>query len=198
MLLPALTLDDEHVYRYGGQVVPGVTEVLSDLADFSMVDPDVLARKADLGRRVHFAVQLDHENDLDESTIEHDVAPYLAAWRRFCTEHVVEVLAGEQQVHHVALGYAGTLDLVIRVDGGPPVCTDVKTPVRVPRAAGPQTAAYVAARNSRGEQPTVLHRAALKLGDDGRFRFLPLQDPNDFAVFCACLTRHRFLKANPQ
>lgn len=188
-----------HEYRFRGQVVPGVTEVLADLADFSRVDPDVLARKADLGRRVHLAVQLDHENDLDESSIEPDVAPYLAAWRRFCVEHVVEVLAGERMVYHPALGFAGTLDLILRVDGGPPTCVDIKTPVRLPRAVGPQTAAYAAAYNAAAPtEPPVLHRAALQLGADGRFRFIPLQDPNDLTVFVACLTRLRFLRANPQ
>ena len=60
----ALTVDEaSHTYRFGGALVPGVTCILRPLANFAGIPPDVLEAKANLGRRVHFACQLDDEQD---------------------------------------------------------------------------------------------------------------------------------------
>ncbi len=183
-----LTFDEaSHTYRFRGMVVPGVTSVLSPLSDFSRINPEVLAAKADLGKRVHMACEFDDDGDLDEGSVEEDVGPYLTAYRRFKSENGVLVLLNEHQVFDAGLMYAGTLDRVMVLNRSRWL-VDLKTCFTTPRSAGPQTAAYLRALND----PTVARRAALRLKPDGTYAFEPLTAPDDWAIFMACLTLHRF------
>lgn len=185
-----LTFDaSTHTYRDERGVVPGVTQILRPLVDFSRVPRDVLAAKADLGTRVHLACELDDDDDLDEASVQDDVAPYLAAYRRFRAESRAQVLASEQQVYSAPHRYAGTLDRVLLLDGAH-VLVDLKTCITTPSSAGPQTAAYLHALAS----PTVTRRAALRLRPDGTYRLDPLTDPNDWPTFLGCLAIHRHLE----
>lgn len=187
-----LTFDaDTHTYRVRGAVVPGVTTILRPLIDFSHIDPDVLAAKADLGTRVHEACHFFDEDDLDEETIEADVEPYLAAWKRFKAETGAVVLASEQQVYEPILGFAGTLDNVMLIDGVKWLI-DKKTPIVLPASTGPQTAAY---HRALGD-PSVTHRGAVRLRPDGTYRLDHLTGADDFATFMACLQVHRFKERN--
>jgi len=183
-----LTFEERtHTYRVAGVVVPSVTQILRPLMAFEGIPPAVLEAKADLGRRVHFACQLDDEDDLDESSIEDDVAPYLEGWRRFLRDSGAHVLHNEQRVLEPHLMYAGTLDNVIGYQRRKWL-VDKKTSIATPISAGPQTAAYMRALND----PEVTHRAALRLRADGTYRFDPLTGADDWAAFVACLTLHRF------
>jgi hypothetical protein len=187
-----LTFDEAtHTYRLLGGVVPGVTQILRPLNNFAGIPPAVLEAKADLGRRVHFACQLDDEDDLDESSVEEDVAPYLAGWRAFLRDTGAVVLANEQRVAEPLFMYAGTLDNVLLLNGKK-VLTDKKTSFTLPMAVGPQTAAY---QRALGDA-SVTHRAALRLRADGTYRFDPLTGADDWAVFMACLTLHRFKESH--
>jgi hypothetical protein len=178
-----------HTYRDDLGVVPGVTQVLRPLVDFSRIPRDVLAAKADLGTRVHLACELDDDDDLDEASVQDDVAPYLTAYRRFRAEARPVVLASEQRVFSAAHRYAGTLDRVLHLDGAH-ILVDLKTCITTPSSAGPQTAAYLHAL----ADPTVTRRAALRLRSDGTYRLDPLTDPNDFSTFLGCLAVYRHLE----
>jgi hypothetical protein len=180
-----------HTYTVGGAIVPGVTSILKPLIDFSMVPPDVLARKADLGRRVHFACQLLDEDDLDEDTIEPDVAAYLDAYRLFKHETRALVLLNEQQVFHKLYRYAGTLDRVLSI-AGVRWLIDLKTCFTTPMSAGPQTAAYQMAMDGG----TTLRRGALRLRPDGTYRLDPLDGADDWSCFMSCLTLLRFKESH--
>lgn len=187
-----LSLDEAtHVYRLAGKVVPSVTGILRPLANFEGIPKHVLEAKADLGRRVHFACQLDDEDDLDEDTVEPEVAPYLDAWRLFLRESGAGVLMNEQKVFEPELRYAGTLDNVLELRGSKWV-VDKKTSFTVPASAGPQTAAYLRAAGD----PSITHRAAVRLRADGTYRFDALSGANDWSVFMACLCLHRFKEEN--
>jgi hypothetical protein len=183
-----LTFDEPtHTYRLLDVVVPGVTQILQPLVDFSHIRPDVLETKRDLGKRVHLACQLDDEGDLDEESIEADVAPYLAGWRAFLRDSGARVVENERQVLEPFLLYAGTLDNVLSIDRVRWV-VDKKTSFDVPMSAGPQTAAYMRALGD----PSVTHRAAVRLRPDGRYRFDAFTGSDDWSVFMSCLTLHRF------
>lgn len=177
-----------HTYRWRGAIVPSVTQVLRPLIDLSGIPPAVLEAKRDLGTRVHAACQFDAEGDLDEATVEDDVAPYLEAWRRFIAESGAEILSSERRVFNPLYGYAGTLDLELDINGGRWI-VDIKTSIATPLSTGPQTAAYAAARNEPSRR-----RAALRLRPDGTYRFDQLQAPDDWSVFLACLTLHRYYR----
>lgn len=188
----ALTFEEcAHVYRLAGVVVPSVTQILKPLTDLSGIPRDVLEAKRDLGSRVHLACQLDDEDDLDEASVEDDVAPYLDAWRRFLRESGAVVLENERKVFEPTMRYAGTLDNVLAYDGAK-WAVDKKTSIATPLATGPQTAAYLRALGD----PSVTRRAAIRLRPDGTYRFEPLTGADDWACFMACLTLQRFKESH--
>lgn len=176
-----------HTYTLLGGVVPSVTQILKPLVDFAGIPAAVLEAKRDLGSRVHFACQLLDEDDLEESSVEPDVEPYLDAWRKFKAETGAVVLANEQRVCEPMLMYAGTLDRVLLIRGAKWL-TDLKTSFTVPMAAGPQTAGYLRALGDN----TVIRRAALRLRADGTYRFDPLTGSDDWPCFLSCLTLYNF------
>lgn len=190
----ALVRDDAtHTYRHHGEVVPGVTSILRPLSAFDGIPRDVLEAKADLGRRVHVACQFHDESDLDESSIEADVEPYLSAYQRFLRESGALVLLNEHFVYEPTYRYAGQLDRVLSAFGHRWL-VDLKTCFTTPMSAGPQTAAYHRALAA----PDVTHRAALRLRADGTYRFDPLKGANDWAAFLACWTLHQFKEGHKQ
>ncbi len=187
-----LTFDeDRHEYRLLGGVVPSVTQILRPLVDFAGIPKTVLDAKRDLGQRVHFACQLDDEDDLDEASVEEDVAPYLAAWRKFRRDTGAVVFLNEARVADPILLYAGTLDRGIELNGERWLI-DLKTCISTPLAVGPQTAAYLRALGDT----SVTHRGALRLRPDGTYRLDRLTGADDWACFMACLTLHRFKESH--
>lgn len=176
-----------HTYIMRGELVPGVTSVLKPLVDFAGIPREVLEAKADLGRRIHAATEFDDDGDLDEASVEADVAPYLAAYRRFRAESGAQVVANERMVYEPIYRYAGTLDRVMVIDRAKWLI-DIKSCVTTPLSAGPQTAAYLRAL----QDPTVQRRGALRLRPDGTYRLDPLTAPDDWSVFYACLAVRRY------
>lgn len=188
-----VTLDQEtHTYRTAdGVVVPGVTSILKPLVTLSGIPRDVLERKRDLGQRVHAACHYFSEGDLDESSVEPDVAPYLDAFRRFVAESGIRIVANELIVHDPVANYAGQLDLIGDI-GRMRWLIDLKSCAQLPFAVGPQTAAYARAHSVGRQRPPIDCRGALRLQPDRRFRLVPLRDPDDWAVFTACQTLYRY------
>jgi len=187
-----LTFDEAaHVYRFMGDVVPGVTSILRPLTSFDGIPPAVLQAKAELGRQVHLACQLLDEDDLDWASLPPEVGGYLDAWMSFRRDTGCSVLQVEQRVFDPMLMYAGTLDRVLAFKGAKWLI-DLKTSFATPMAAGPQTAAYLRALGDT----SVTHRAALRLRPDGTYRLDPLTGADDWAVFMACLSLHRFKEAH--
>lgn len=187
-----LTFDEAtHTYRVGGVRVPSVTQILAPLSSFEGIPREILEAKRDLGQRVHFACQLDDEHDLDESSVEDDVAPYLFAWRKFLAESGARVVHNERRVYEPAMRYAGTLDNALELQGYRWL-VDKKTSIATPISAGPQTAAYLRALND----PSVTRRAAVRLRPDGTYRFDPLSGADDWSAFLSCLTLLRFKESH--
>ena len=176
-----------HTYTWAGQVVPSVTGILRPLSDYSRINPEVLEIARDRGTRVHLATELDDAGNLDEASVTDDVAPYLAAWRKFKADRGVVVLEAEARVYHGAHRYAGTLDRVLGLDDGHEYLCDLKATAQIMSAVGPQTAAYHAAYGVE-----KLRRAVLQLKADGTYRWVELKNPRDWIVFQACLLVHRF------
>lgn len=185
---PRLAFDaTTHTYRLGERVLPSVTQILRDagVVDFSApwFTPEVLER----GSFVHQAIALDVEGALDEDTLDPALAPYLAGWRLFLAETGYEVERWETPVVDPVLGYAGTLDGILRGrDAGPRrLLIDIKRGFYP--SAGPQTAAYKRLALKFYRELVVFDRAVVELPGDGRYRFHRLTDPADEGLFLAAL-----------
>jgi hypothetical protein len=181
--MTGLTFDDaSHTYRVNGQVVPGVTSVLAPLTNFDRVPPHVLAAAADFGKAVHRACELDDLGELDESTLDDALMPYLQAWRHFSADHAVEWEQIEEPAYNATMRYAGTPDRFGLVRGVHTV-VDIKSTAQLYPAVGPQLAAYAQALK-------VPHaaRLAVQLKADGTYVAKPYTDPTDWPVFASLLT----------
>jgi hypothetical protein len=87
------------------------------------------------GSFAHKAAALDDAGMLREDTVDPRVLPYLTAWRDFKKTTGVEVLASEMLVFNADLGYAGTLDRIVKASGfnqGRALLLDLKSGAKCP------------------------------------------------------------------
>lgn len=179
-----------HTYRVDGHMVPHVTGIIAAVESFYGVPPATLEFASERGRAVHLACELLDQNDLDESSIDPEVAPYLAAYRAFIEDAKPEWSAIEKPVYCVRYRYAGTLDRVgiLRgLKGSPQAVVDIKCVAGLSPATGLQLAAYEAA-DRNDQRKAIRARYALQLRPDGTYRLVPYDEPTDYAVFLAQLT----------
>lgn len=184
----SLTFDaDTHTYRWDGEVVPSVTQLLRPLMDFSHVRPDVLDAAAAFGTAVHKACELADLDQLDEDELDPALAPYLAGWRKFCREHECRWDAIERTVFHKDLRYAGTLDRAGQVDGAHSI-VDIKSGSALMPTTGPQLAAYARAHDPNG---ALFRRFAVRLFPDG-YELKQYTSALDWPTFASLVTVRQF------
>lgn len=193
---PRLTFDAEsHRYQLGDRVLPSVTGILKDtgLADFSA--PWFTADCLERGSFIHQAIALDVEGVLDDDVLDPSLRPYLDGWRQFLSDTGYEIDRWETPVCDPVLGYAGTLDGILRMPnaGARRLLVDIKRGFY--RSAGPQTAAYKRLAGQFYSQPVFFDRAVVQLMGDGRYQFHQLTNPSDERVFLAALTVHHWKAA---
>jgi hypothetical protein len=177
-----LTFNEQaHEYRLDGAVVPSVTQVLCPGGV-----PPWAQHGAERGTAVHDAAHYLLENDLDESSVDPVVKPYLAAFRQWVEDVSPEILASEVAVFSPRYWYAGRLDLVARVFGRLLVI-DIKTGSAVPPWADAQVEAYRRAYEETSTVRRVTGCRTLLLDADGRYRFRPAGGPLAWAHFQVAL-----------
>jgi hypothetical protein len=182
-----LTFDAaSHTYRADGVVRPSVTQVLQKLHDFSMVPEAVLIAAQERGTAVHKLCEFHDQSDLDPASIG-DYWPYLDAWINFCADHKAEWTHIEHMGYSERYGYAGQWDRYGRLKGVPAI-VDIKTAKEPHRVWGMQTAAY---RQLAVEQHLpgclVARRFTAQLRDDGTYKLLPWDDPDDWPAFLSLI-----------
>ena len=183
-----LTFDqDKHEYRFGGVVVPSVTQVLRPMINLDFVDADLLRRASAFGTAVHMACELYDTGRLDEDALDPELVPYLNGWCKFCREHACVWDLIEERVYHPTLRYAGTLDRRGNVDGHPSM-VDIKSGTSLYASVGPQLAAYTHASTP---VPTAYRRYAVRLYPDG-YELKQYTSPLDWPAFASLLTLRNF------
>lgn len=181
-----LTFNEEkHEYRWNGNVVPSVTQILSPMMDFSMVNPEILRRAQLLGTYVHRTTELYDKDDLDIDALPDEIKPYLNAWIKFKKECAFEPETIESKLYHKHLVFSGTSDRTGLVRGRRSVI-DIKKMLSLGPVIGMQLAAYQALHSLEGEK--IVDRYALGLRPDGTYRMVPYADPSDYPAFLSLLT----------
>lgn len=180
-----LTFDQPtHAYAWNGVRIPSVTQILQPLMDFSMVHPDVLAAAQEFGTFVHATCELYDLGQLDEDELDPQLRPYLAGWKKFCSDSGAEWDVIELAEYHEKHGYAGTADRKGIAFAGPAV-VDIKTAATLSPAVGLQLAAYKNLGATASLPKTK--RYALQLRDDGNYRCTEYSDPSDWPTFLSML-----------
>lgn len=203
-----------HRYYWNDREIPSVTTVLQELEFNSFlarikeamrnenaghVDEttafgralEVWRAAAEFGTHVHQAIHLYNEGDLHEPSLSPALVPFVNAYKQFLSDTGFVVRGAEVLVYHNIMKYAGQVDFWgdFRKTSW---AVDIKSGV-VPITVGPQTAAY---QQGLPEKPRK--RACLQLTAEGRYKWIPLEDPADFSMFVSSLNIFRFKeKHNP-
>ena len=195
--------ESTHTYTRDGARLPSVTQVLAPLNDFAGIPRQTLEAARIRGQYVHAAGELIVQGRLDWQSVPEHYRGYVDALYAYLEQSPWSPVGTEQIVYHSRFKYAGRLDLVA-CNGSSSGVFDWKSGASFPKIVGPQTAAYLAARNSMldgsGKPLKRLRRRfAVMLHDDGRFdsRELSHRDMNrDFAIFVSCLNVYRWKNPN--
>lgn len=179
-----------HTYWVDDVEVPSVTTVMkrSDVySDYSMVPPHILERAASIGITTHKAV----ENWINKGTLlttdDESANVYLDGFVLFLRENDFEPLYAEIKLYDPVLWYAGTIDLVCRVNGTLYIC-DIKTTNKLNKEAIElQLAAYLNLIGISSRNDRISDRAVIWLKKDGTYKFHRATDPTAFRRFKALL-----------
>ena len=181
----------QHQYRVGGIVYPSVTQILKAaglVVGYDRIDPAYAIK----GTAVHSATEFSDLGTLDESTVDPEIRPHLAAWREF--RALTKIVFGSiERRFGSALMYAGTVDRVVSDFGGKKGVLDIKSG-RPAEWHKIQTAGY--ATGIYGDSGRSVGRWAIYLSGEGRFRVEEHTDPADFLVWQAALTVARWKSRN--
>jgi hypothetical protein len=180
---PALRFDEaEHRYYLGSRELPSVTTILKMAGLLNPQHYTDFARER--GALAHRALEWFDQGDLDESTLDDRLVPYLDAWKRFKAEAGFVVSAIELRLASEARGFAGTVDRIGKLAGRPTVL-DIKTG-SPERWHALQVAAYASlVREADSTVTPRVQRACVYLAADGRY-FMELHEARqDLAVFDA-------------
>ncbi len=171
---PALQFDAmAHCYSLHGRPLISVTTALRLAGMVNTRGYNEYARAR--GEYLHAAIALYAQGTLDESSIDPALAPYFEAFLSFIADTGVEFEMVERRVCDPVVGYAGTLDAIVRWPSGftaintRRVLIDWKSG-HFPPMAAPQTAAYLRCARHLYPAGTRIGRAGLQLRNDGTYR----------------------------
>lgn len=186
--LAELTFEEsEHIYHYGGVRVPSVTQVLDGMVDYDRVPIAKLRHAAERGTAVHLATEFDDEGDLDESTVDPEVLPYVDAWRCFRAESGFQPMRSEVRVYSARHRFAGTFDC-LGVLFGKWAIVEKKTTFQLAPATAIQVSAYMRAYNEdkpEGERARACWSVWLRR--NGTYRLTEYDPLEHWAAFLARL-----------
>lgn len=175
---------ETHAYLLDGKQVPSVTQVLNTvgMVCYEHIPKEVLDHKAQIGTAAHAACHYLDEGDLDASTLDAEVEPYVAAWQRFRreTDFMPELIEhrGVAKVDGMQYGY--TLDRagVLR---GRACLIEIKCTAGVEMSWGPQLAAYEMAL--REQDHKTRQRVVVHLRPNRTYQLIPYSSVMDYQVF---------------
>lgn len=110
--------EEKHEYRFNGELVPSVTGIIKELADFSRIPPQVLANKSALGTEFHRIIKLHWLNDLRYESIDKRLVPAFDTFLEWSAPRVEEYRKGisESKLFSEKMWLAGTCDLALPGD----------------------------------------------------------------------------------
>jgi hypothetical protein len=175
--------EGEHRYFMNGAEVRSVTGVLRDagLVDYSYCTEFARWR----GSVVHKAIQLELAGNLDWSTLSEEFQPFVNAALEMVRDLRGEIVEVERRVYSKLFGYAGTLDLILRVTEKL-ILIDHKTGPAIP-ATGLQLAGYEEAYCAETDAH-ISQRYACQLHADGTYSLHEFKNRTDRGRFLAAVT----------
>lgn len=159
-----------------------VTEAIkaASLFDYGNLDPFY----ADRGTAFHKATEFEDKGTLREDSVDPENVDPLAGWRAFKRDARPEILGIEVQFQNDRLGFRGTADRRLKINGREGVL-DIKRGKPAPWHRI-QTAGY--AIGLSGQIMNSLARWNFYPEEGGRYKLVEHTNPEDLSVFLSCLT----------
>ncbi len=179
-----------HIYRWKGDIVPGVTTILERGSKFGFVSPAELEAAQDRGTFVHKCTELDDQGVLHDDEVTGPYGGYIQAWRSFCSDYGADWTGREEQGYSQRFGYAGTMDCAgtLARFGKTLWVIDIKTSEQKYRVWRMQTAAYRQLKAEQDPRWALARRGSVRLRADGKYRFDIYDSPLDLPAFLALIT----------
>lgn len=184
-----LTFDPEkHVYRVKGIPIPSVTQLMKPLSTsvYNGIDESILQAAADKGTAVHSAIEFFLKYGIAEYPEQHK--GYFDAFLCWYRDNNPEIILTESMTYHKQLLYAGTVDLVAKVNGLNTLIDYKTTTVIHDMLTTVQLEAYQRALATN--EVKVEQKAILQLRQDGTYSFKVYQanDLEAWKTFSALIT----------
>lgn len=175
-----LTRDENHIYRLNGEVLPSITQILSDVGvvDYGAVPQDQREAAMAKGRLIHLQTELDDRGVLDESIAD---MGYVDGWREFREAWGFKPIHRERMLYHPQYLYAGQPD-----------AEDSQTVVEIKTGKPQSWVKYQLA--AQAALCNVRQRVCVELPGNGTYRayqFRATDYRRDLDVFLSALTVYR-------
>ena len=166
--------------------VPSVSSILTEMLglDYAKINPFY----ADRGTAVHKAIELTHEDNLDESSVDEEVKPFLDGYFDFLEKTKFKPMLWEQRLFSKRLWVAGTMDIAGTI--GFQILNqrhliDIKTGQKQ-KWHQLQTAGYalmLSEEMERQKTPITIERHCLYIDKKSKWKLDPHNNKSDFSVF---------------
>jgi hypothetical protein len=108
--MPELQFDEAtHTYSLDGRPLDGLTSTIKE-AGLIRSNGDQAQWYMQRGKYIHLATELHDRGELDESTLDPQIVPYLESWKRFRGDQGYEPSHTELKLYDPIYLYAGTID----------------------------------------------------------------------------------------
>lgn len=178
-------IPETHEYIEDGVRRDSVTQILQEtgIVNYGGIDEDVLRHAAERGTAAHAACHYYDENDLDISTVDPEVIPYLCGYQKFLSETRFIVEGSERrgiaEIDGMRYGYTYDRKGILFKRR---VIAELKCTAAIEIGVGPQTAAYeLAERQESGE--AARNRVVIHLKPNGTYSLIELNDIKDYQVW---------------
>lgn len=177
--------ENSHTYYVDGEAFPSVTQVIREASEeeseYDAIPDHILKRAAEVGNKVHKAVEEYHTHGKALLADDDRANSYLQGYSQFLSSGMFDWGSSEHRMFCDCHRYAGTVDLVGYVNGKPSVL-DVKTTSKLDEDyVGLQTAGYAHLWN-QNRKPTVGDRFVVWL-KQGDYELVHLDDALDWPTF---------------
>lgn len=158
----------------------------------------IATQAADIGGQVHALIEHAIKTDLGQKLPAPEATDEalftFAGWRDWAKAVGLKPLMAEGRIHHAAMGYCGTFDLLAMVEGHAGII-DWKPQARVYPERRLQSAAYREALHAMG-WPALNGYIVAMPRDGGEIEMVPLEKDisETFGAFKACLSLYRWLR----
>lgn len=188
--MPELKFDEaNHIYRLDNMIIPGFSQIVQDLGlvDYSMVKPDDLRFKREVGTAVHKAIFLHNVGKLNMDSLDENVTPYFNSWLKFIELYHPKILTqySEKPICLIKWRYGVTPDIVAELKPGNTII-EIKTTSQMSPVIALQTEAQAIAILETYKLK-IKQRWGLQLIPDALPKLLVYEDMSDFTVWISAV-----------